>query len=180
MNIHQSGAIRGCFKSILPDEQGIYQDFNNLVEFMKHRRMHANNARNQRQQTIQTTAANASCTTISRHVKLIESCNCNIQHINDPRFSPVTNKFNALIVLLKPPPRQQQVNMLPAMHSCCSEHIESVDPDVVFSAVPVAPDIASPGPKEECFDYNSWTSEIWWNILAGFCACANFDMLRIS
>ena len=168
MNIHQSGAIRGCFKSILQDEQGVYQDFNNLVEFMKHRRMHTNDARNQRQQTIQTTAANASHTTISRHAKLIESCNHNVQCINDPRFSPVMNKFNALIVLLKPPPRQQQVNMLPAMHSCCSEHIESVEPDVVFSAVPVAPDIASPGPKEEHFNYNVGIHNIFTRVILYF------------
>ena len=42
--------------------------------------------------------------------------------------------------------------MLPAMHSHCSGHIESVEPDVVFPAVHVTPNIASPGPKEEHFD----------------------------
>ena len=152
MNIHQSSAIRGFFNTILQDKQCVYHDFNNLVDFMNHRRMHVNNARAQQPQAIQTRAANALHTTVNRHVKLVESYNYNVPCINDQRFSPVMNKFNALIVRVKPPPRQQQVNMLPAMHSCCSEHVE---PDVVFSSVPVAPDIASSSPKEEHFDCNN-------------------------
>ena len=143
---------------------------------MHHGRMHADNARVKRDQTDQTRAANALRATISRHAQLAESYNCNILHINDQHFPNVVNKFNALIIRVKPPPRLQQVSMLPTLSSHCSEHIEPVELGAVFSVVPIVPDIAcsssakeyvvpdvtcSPSPKEEYFDYSSWESEIW-------------------
>ena len=105
MNIHQSSAIRGCFNTVLQYEQDIYYHFNNLVDLTNHWRVYLSNNRNDRDQTIKTKAANALYTTISRHVKLIEKYHYNISYIKDKRFPPVINKFNALIVCMKPSPR---------------------------------------------------------------------------
>ena len=59
MNIHQSSAVLECFNTFLKYEQYIYYHFNNLVDFINHKRMYANNARAKRDRTDQTRAANS-------------------------------------------------------------------------------------------------------------------------
>ena len=172
MNIHQSSAFRGCFNTLLKYEQNIYYQFKNLVDFVESWRLHAKNAKKRREQTNQTKAANALHTTISRHVALMERYNDNISYIKDKRFPDVINKLNALIVYVKPSPKEQQVHMLPASRFYCSENLESIGPDVVFSAMPVA--------QEACFNNVILDSEMWWKILTEFCVYTSFDVMRIS
>ena len=94
--------------------------------------------------------------------------------VEDERFPPIINKHNALIVLVKPSPRTQQVNMSRAISSYRSVHTQSVLPDVVFSAQVIENVLPL-----ECV-LNRVPTDAWWCILSEFCSCTSFDLLRIS
>ena len=99
----------------------------------------------------------------------MERCSNNVSCVKDMRFPDVVNKLNALIVCVKPSPKEQQVHMLPVLRSFCSQNFESIEPDVVFSAMPVAQE---PHLHDDILD-----SEMWWKTLTEFCVFVSFDVM---
>ena len=168
-------AIRVGFNALLRCDVEMHNNFDNIAEFVCHWRKHSSNDCGDIVQTPKSIKAKSLYSKINRHVKKIEQNNYNFWAIvEDERFPPIINKHNALIVLVKPSPRTQQINMSRVVSSCRNVHTQRASPDVVFSA-PIIENVL----PLECV-LNRVLTDVWWCILSDFCSCTSFDLLRIS